>query len=53
MLNINEKSKTRKDSISVEFFYEKTKRLFKLKLLSKSCDLTRKIYDQNYGHDGK
>lgn len=52
MINISEKSKTRKDSITVEFFYEKTKRLFKLKLLSKSCDLTRKIYDQNLHRPG-
>jgi HPr kinase/phosphorylase len=52
MININEKSITRKDSITVEFFYEKTKRLFKLKLLSKSCDLSRKIYDQNLHRPG-
>lgn len=52
MININERSITRKDSITVEFFSENTKRLFNFKLLSKSCDLSRKIYDQNLHRPG-
>jgi HPr kinase/phosphorylase len=52
MININEKSITRKGSISVEFFYEKTEKLFNLKLLTHSRDLSRKIYDQNLHRPG-
>ena len=52
MININEKSVTRKESISVEFFYEKTEQLFNLKLLTHSRDLSRKIYDQNLHRPG-
>jgi HPr kinase/phosphorylase len=52
MININERSISKKDSITVEFFYENTSRLFDLKLLSKSCDLSKKIYDQNLHRPG-
>jgi HPr kinase/phosphorylase len=52
MINIDEKSITRKDSISVEFFYENTERLFGIKLLSESTNLSRKIYDQNLHRPG-
>ena len=52
MININEKSITRKDSITVEFFYENTERLFDLKLLTDSRELSRKIYDQNLHRPG-
>ena len=52
MIKIDEKSINRKDSISVEFFYENTKRLFDLKLLTESRDLSRNIYDQNLHRPG-
>ncbi len=49
---IDKKSITRKDSITVEFFYESVKRLFDIKLLNKEPDLSRKIYDQNLHRPG-
>lgn len=52
MMNINEKSISRKESIDVEFFYENTKRLFNLKLLTKCKNLKRKIIDQNLHRPG-
>ena len=52
MIKINEKSISRKDSITVDFFYRSTQRLFNLKLLSKSADFERKIYDQNLHRPG-
>ncbi len=52
MINISKKSVTQKESISVEFFYESTQRLFNLKLLTESSDLQRKIYDQNLHRPG-
>ncbi|UCH65062.1 MAG: HPr kinase/phosphorylase [Ignavibacterium sp.] len=52
MINIDEKSKTRKDSISVEFFFENTQRLFGIELLTDSGNLSRKIYDQNLHRPG-
>ena len=52
MINIDEKSISRKDSISVEFFYENTERLFALKLLTDTRDLSRKIYEQNLHRPG-
>lgn len=52
MININERSISKKESITVEFFYENTNRLFDLKLYSKSCDLNKKIYDQNLHRPG-
>ena len=52
MIKINDKSISRKDSITVDFFYRSTQRLFNLKLLSKSADFERKIYDQNLHRPG-
>jgi HPr kinase/phosphorylase len=52
MIDINEKSITRKDSISVDFFLENTERLFGIKLLTDSTDLSRKIYEQNLHRPG-
>jgi HPr kinase/phosphorylase len=52
MIKINKKSIIRKDSINVGFFYENTKRLFNLKLLTKTADLDRKIADQNLHRPG-
>jgi HPr kinase/phosphorylase len=52
MINIDDKSITRKDSISVEFFFENTHRLFGLELLTDSGNLSRKIYDQNLHRPG-
>ena len=52
MINIDEKSITRKESITVDFFYEKTEKLFGLKLLSDTRDLSRKISDQNLHRPG-
>ena len=52
MIDINEKSITRKDSISVDFFLENTERLFGIKLLTDSSNLSRKIYEQNLHRPG-
>jgi HPr kinase/phosphorylase len=52
MFNINEKSISRKESINVDFFYENTKKLFNLKLLTKPSHLKRKIFDQNLHRPG-
>jgi HPr kinase/phosphorylase len=52
MIKLNEKAISRKDSITVGFFYESTKKLFDIRLLTKSTDLNRKIYDQNLHRPG-
>ena len=52
MLNINDKSVSKKDFITVEFFYKNTKKLFHLKLLNKNANLDRKILDQNLHRPG-
>jgi len=52
MIKLDKKSISRKDSITVGFFYESTKKLFDIKLLTKSTDLERKIFDQNLHRPG-
>lgn len=52
MINLNEKAISRKDSITVEFFYENTKKLFDIKLITKSTNFDRKISDQNLHRPG-
>lgn len=52
MIQISEKSITRKDYITVDFFYEHAKNIGKLKLETREADLTRKIYEQNLHRPG-
>jgi HPr kinase/phosphorylase len=52
MIDINEKSISRKESITVKFFYIKAKKIGKLDLLSQNPDEERKIADQNLHRPG-
>jgi HPr kinase/phosphorylase len=52
MIHINEKSISRKDFITVEFFYEHAKNIGKLNLENSQVDLTGKIYEQNLHRPG-
>ncbi|MEJ2105167.1 MAG: HPr(Ser) kinase/phosphatase [Ignavibacteriaceae bacterium] len=52
MITINDKSVSRKEFITVNFFYEKAKRIGKLELLSQNPDDERKITDQNLHRPG-
>ncbi|MCB0747776.1 MAG: HPr kinase/phosphorylase [Ignavibacteriae bacterium] len=51
-MNISNKNIFRKESITVEFFYEKTKGRFNIELLNKEVDLNRPIMDQNLHRPG-
>ncbi|GBD89089.1 HPr kinase/phosphorylase [bacterium BMS3Abin03] len=52
MIKINEKSISLKEFITLEFFSENVQKLFDIKLISESPDLTKKIYDQNLHRPG-
>lgn len=52
MIKIDEKSISKKDFITVDFFYENTSKRFDIKLLNENADLSRKIYDQNVHRSG-
>jgi len=52
MININEKAISRKEFITVEFFFKNTERLGKLNLLSNNANLNNKIIDQNLHRPG-
>lgn len=52
MININEKSISLKEFITLEFFSKNIQKLFDIKLISESPDLTKKIYDQNLHRPG-
>ena len=52
MININEKSISRKESITVSFFYKRAKKIGKLELLSQNPDDERIITDQNLHRPG-
>ena len=52
MIKINEKSISRKEYISVDFFFKNAKRIGKLELFSKNPDMERKITDQNLHRPG-
>ncbi len=52
MIHISEKSVTRKDFITVEFFYEHAKNIGKLNLETSETDLSQKIYEQNLHRPG-
>lgn len=51
-MNIGKKNISRKDNISVEFFYKNASKQFKLKLLNKEVGLERLITDQNLHRPG-
>jgi HPr kinase/phosphorylase len=51
-MKIDEKNISKKESITVEFFYNRTKNKFKLKLLNEQVGLTREIKDQNLHRPG-
>lgn len=52
MIVIDNKNITRKENISVRFFYEKTKELFKLKALTNEAGMDSIIPDQNLHRPG-
>ena len=52
MIKIDDKAISKKDFITVEFFYENTRQLFNIKLINESANLSRKIYDQNVHRSG-
>jgi len=52
MTIVTDKSISRKDFITVDFFYTSAKKLGKLKLLSENPDMERKISDQNLHRPG-
>jgi HPr kinase/phosphorylase len=52
MIEINEKSISRKESITVGFLYSNARDRFKLKSYNDSADFERKIYDQNLHRPG-
>ena len=52
MTIFTDKSFSKKDSISVDFFYQNSKKIGKLNLLSEEPDLNRKITDQNLHRPG-
>lgn len=51
-MKIDEKNISRKESISVDFFFNTVKEKFKLKLLNENIKLSRKILDQNLHRPG-
>jgi len=51
-MKIDEKNISKKESITVEFFYNRTKEKFKLKLLNEQVGFTREIRDQNLHRPG-
>ncbi|KAF0153407.1 MAG: HPr kinase/phosphorylase [Ignavibacteria bacterium] len=51
-MKIDEKNISRKESISVEFFFNNIKEKFKLTHINEQVDLTRKIFDQNLHRPG-
>ena len=52
MIDINEKAISRKEFITVEFFFRNTEQLGKLNLFSKNANLNKKIIDQNLHRPG-
>lgn len=52
MIKIDERSISKKSSITVEFFYKITKKLAKLSLQNESANLQKLIYDQNLHRPG-
>jgi HPr kinase/phosphorylase len=52
MIDINEKAISRKEFITVEFFFKNTEQLGKLNLFSKNANLNKKITDQNLHRPG-
>ena len=52
MINIDEKSVSLKEFITLDFFSENVQKLFNIKLISESPDLSKKIYDQNLHRPG-
>lgn len=52
MIKINEKSFSRKENITVNFFYQNAKKIGRLELNSINPDLDRKITDQNLHRPG-
>ncbi|MBI2418588.1 MAG: HPr kinase/phosphorylase, partial [Ignavibacteriales bacterium] len=51
-MSIDKKAITKKDSIDVRFFFEKTKERFNLRLLSDESGFNRLIKDQNLHRPG-
>lgn len=52
MIKINEKSISRKEDITVNFFFQNAKKIGKLELYSNNPDLERKLTDQNLHRPG-
>ena len=53
MIKIDERAISKKEYITVESFYENTKKLFNIKLINElTADLNRKIYDRNVHRSG-
>lgn len=52
MIKINQKSVSKKDFITIEFFYRSAEEKFKLKLLSDKSGFENKIIDQNLHRPG-
>jgi len=52
MTLVTDKSISKKDSITVEFFYNNSKKIAKLELVSENPDLKREISDQNLHRPG-
>ena len=52
MTIVTDKSVSKKEFISVDFFYNNSKRIGKLELISENPDLERKILDQNLHRPG-
>ena len=48
MIEIDNKSVSRKEFITVDFFYKQAKNIGKLKLLSENADMNKKISDHNH-----
>jgi HPr kinase/phosphorylase len=52
MIDINEKAISRKEFITVDFFFRNAQRIGKLKLYSKNHNLEKKITEQNLHRPG-
>ncbi|MEE9449794.1 MAG: HPr(Ser) kinase/phosphatase [Ignavibacteriaceae bacterium] len=52
MIDINDKAISRKEFITVEFFYKNAEQFGKLNLFSRNANLNRKIIDQNLHRPG-
>lgn len=52
MIKISEKAISRKEFITVDFFYKHAKNIVKLNLETRGADLNRKIYEQNLHRPG-